>query len=190
MSSSDSLARTAAKAVAAAAAVGAAVWFWDELPGWLAAAWRAVSGHFSQSITLSMWQLYPLAILSIASVSIWLFRLIAARQDSHRRFTQVNLLGALWRWEYDMSGYPRGFQAYCPSCDMRLVYEHAWKPYPEEGQVETRLHCERCRTQWVRHDGKLSHLTDRVAREIERLVRNGQWRDHVPQPAQKADKQR
>ncbi|MFA7556416.1 MAG: hypothetical protein WCZ20_01280 [Hydrogenophaga sp.] len=183
--------------MAAAAAVGAAAWFWTELSGWLVSAWqtawrvawRVASGHFSQSITLSMWQLYLLAILSIASVSSWLLRLIATRQDNHRRFTQVNLLGALWRWEYDMSGRPHGFRAYCPTCDMRLVYEHAWKPFPYDEQMETRLHCERCSTQWVRHDGKLDYLNERVAREIERLVRNGHWRDHVPQPAQKARKQ-
>ena len=112
----------AAKALGGGFVSALALWLWDDARHWVWGVLVGIGAHFSQSYTLSMWTLYLLAIPSIAITVYWAVRLIQASKSSHRRFRQVSLFGALWRWQYDISGRPRGLLTYCQACDMQMVY--------------------------------------------------------------------
>lgn len=175
-SASEGFWTAAWKPVVGAAAVGAAAWFWDAL----SAVWARVLGHLSASITLSNWQWYLLAFLSAHSTMYWAWRLIRANMPSHRRFNQDNFFGARWCWTYDISGAPGNLVPRCPACDLDLSYEHVL-PDRYSGEPERlRLHCDKCGTVPLDRRGDLSYTTGLVRREIERLIRTGEWEKRAP----------
>jgi hypothetical protein len=112
----------------------------------------------------------------------WALSAWRSRKDNHNRFTQLNIGGVvLWRWRF-ISNNPTGLTPYCPTCDSQLVFDIEYSStYPVTVQ-STVLICERCNRNHpvLREDGTYEGIVKRVSREIDRLIRTGEWRRHVP----------
>lgn len=168
----------AAGAVGAAATVWVAGWFepfWKYCVGYIAAGWS----HLMASSQYPNWSAYLVSLLALISALIWAFMAWSSRKDNQKRFNQFNFLGSGWRWN-TISNSPVGLLAYCPECDIRLVYEETGGRFSDEPKTIA-LHCEKCDAVRTCELGDLEHLNGRVSREIDRLIRTGQWRQHVPE---------
>ena len=163
-------------------AVGAAAALW--LMGWLKPVWsfahRAFESLWTHLMAQSQWPNWSAYLVSVwALVSI--FRLALkkweSRKDNQNRFNQLSFLGSVWRWD-SMSSLPYGLRPYCQRCDTLLVYEETGGGYSDEPK-RVHLHWEHCQTIPTSVDGHMRYLQARVSREIDRLVRSGQWRQHV-----------
>ena len=167
----------------AAAAGGAGLFLW--LVGWLKPVWSFAHQAF-ESLWMHLmaqsqwpnWSAYLVSLLAAISALRWAFKAWSSRKDNHNRFNQFNFLGSGWRWN-TISHRPIGLVAYCPDCDIRLVYEETGGRFSDEPKTIA-LQCEKCDVVRTCELGDLKHLTSRVSREIDRLVRTGQWRQHVP----------
>lgn len=163
------------KGVAGAAAVGVFAWLMDWVKpawDWLCAALKSGWTHLMASSALSNWLAYAMSLALEISALRWALRAWASRKDNHERFTQFNFMGGVWRWNF-MSGHIGNLGVYCPQCDGALVYSNARQIW------EVNWHCERCRCICVSCEGDKSYLDGRVKREIDRLVRTGDWRKYV-----------
>jgi len=168
----------------AAAVAGAAVFTW--FMGWLSPIWSFVQWAFESLWTHLMaqsqwpnWSAYFVSawlLISIVRLAVKKFR---NRKDNHNRFSQLSFLGAVWRWN-SMSSLPYGLRPYCHTCDTMLVYEHIGGGYYSNESEKVLLHCERCGHDVGNTNGRYTGLQERVTREIDRLVRTGEWVKHVP----------
>lgn len=168
------------KGVAGAAAVGVFAWVMD----WVKPAWgyilsllASLVAHLKATSSWPNWMAYFMA----SSLAFVAFRSALNhwrnRKDNHKRFTKLEFVGAVWRWEFGfMSDTPENLQVFCPLCDARLVYENV---YPSPGPDRVEWSCEGCHQTWVRQPGNRTYLDARVNREIDRLIRTGKWRSYV-----------
>ena len=162
--------------VVAGAVLGWVPGAWAWLGGVVGAAW----GHLVARSYVPNWLMYAalatLAWRALASASShW-----RMRDSNHQRFKQLTMLGGVWRWEY-ISGAPTNLRVYCPRCDGALVYSEEWEYETSLRRKIVQWHCERCNTNCVRHAGTRDYLNDRIYREVDRLLRTGDWRRHVPE---------
>lgn len=168
-------------AVAVVAAAGAAVWFKVELrPAW-ALAQQTIEPLWQHLMTPSLWPNWVAYLVSIPSTMAVFFlawRYLQYRKSSSRLFKELNYLGSVWRWN-SPSDLPNALQPYCPSCNTLLVYEELGGRFGNQSQ-SVALHCEACQTIPTEQPGTWKYLQARTAREIERLIRTGEWRQHVP----------
>jgi len=165
------------------AAVGTAVWFRDELrPTWTLAQ-QTMEPLWSHLMTPSQWPnwaTYLGCLSSVVLVVYLVWRYLDDRKNSHRRFKELQYLGTIWRWK-SMSDLPRALRPYCPTCQSLLVYEELGGRFGSQSQSVV-LHCEQCQTIPTEQPGTWKYLQARVAREIQRLIRTGEWRQHVTTP--------
>jgi len=162
---------------------GAAVWFKDELqPAWMLAQqsaqplWR----HLMTPSQWPNWAAYALSVPSALIVIYLVWRYLDDRKNSHRRFKELQYLGTVWRWK-SLSDLPHALRPHCPSCQSLLVYEELGGRFGSQSQSVV-LHCEKCQTIPTEEPGTWKYLQSRVSREIQRLIRTGEWRQHVPAP--------
>jgi hypothetical protein len=162
-------------------AAGAAVWFRVELgPAWVLTKQTAESlwTHLLAQSLWPNWTAYAVGIPSAVAVVYLGWRYLDNKKNSHRRFKELPYLGSIWRWN-SLSDLPNALQPYCPSCQGLLVYEELGGRYGNQAQ-SVALHCEACQTIPTEQSGTWKYLQARVAREIQRLIRTGEWRQHVP----------
>lgn len=160
----------------------ALLWF----KGWLSPLWswvqNASGSLWTHLMAQSSWPNWLAYVISVAALFIclrWALRQWRNRKDSTRRFHQLSFWGVVWRWK-PTSGLPDVLEAFCPSCDTRLVYENVIPNQYTGRAIGVKLHCETCSKQALHYDGGfLDHLNERVIREIERLHRTGEWKAHV-----------
>lgn len=164
-------------------AVGAAVCLW--IASWYEPFWKTFSGFMQLGWRKLMaqsqwpnWSAYLVSLLAAISLLRWAFKAWSSRKDSLSRFHQLNSVGSVWRWNV-ISSHPIALQAYCPECDMRLVYEETGGRFTNEAQTVV-LRCEKCDVVRTSEPGDMKYLNNRVSREIDRLIRTGEWRRHVP----------
>lgn len=171
----------------AAGAVGAAMVVW--LMGWLSPIWdfvvQAARLGWRHAMTQSQWPNWSAYLLSLwAAISLltWALRAWRNRKDNHNRFTQLNLGGeVLWRWR-SISSLPSSLVPFCQRCDTQLVYDYDDGERYSGAQRHTLLICEHCNGHRpvCREIGNYEDLKRRVGRQIDRLIRTGDWRQHVP----------
>lgn len=167
--------------VVVVAATGAAVWFKAELRAVWALAQQMVEPLWLHLMTPSLWPNWVAYLVCIPSALAVLFlgwRYLQYRKSSHRLFKELSYLGSVWRWS-SLSDLPHALQPYCPSCHGLLVYEELGGRSGSQAQSVT-LHCEACQTIPTEQPGTWKYLQARVSREIQRLIRTGEWRQHVP----------
>ena len=176
--SEGGIASEAWKGVAGAASVGVFAWVMDWLkPLWEYGSTALKSGwsHLMASSSMPNWMAYAMSFTLAISALRWALRAWASRKDNHKRFTQFNFMGGVWRWNF-MSGLIGNLGVYCPQCDGALVYSNDINAR----QIwEVSWHCERCSCIRVSCEGDKGYLDGRVKREIDRLVRTGKWRNYV-----------
>lgn len=172
----------------AAGAVGAAMVVW--LMGWLSPIWDFVVQaarlgwrHAMAHSQWPNWSAYLLSLLAAMSLLNWALRAWRSSKDNHSRFTQLKEGGdVLWSWR-SISSTPVGLVPYCQTCSTQLVFSYDDGEGLYSGdQRHTELICQRCNRDRVllREPGNYQDLVKRIKREIDRLVRTGEWRKHVP----------
>lgn len=141
-----------------------AVWNWlgacHDIPGWL------------------------LVILSICGAWVGT-RVLASlrprpsqREPRWREFKEFEFLGVLWRWDYDTGGDIFNLFSFCPEsgCDMQTFGRLG--RYFGDGNESTIYHCDRCGCTPDIKGGREA-IENRVVREVQRLLRTNQWKNHI-----------
>ena len=87
-------------------------------------------------------------------------------------YTEDTFFGVVWRWAYQQGKLlpPAGF---CPTCDTQLVYSEPYRG------ISVSLVCEHCHKTVYDGEGGLEDALNRVARQIERKLRSGEWQRMV-----------
>lgn len=136
----------------------------------------SISKHlFAQSLWPN-WLAYLSSLWPALLLARWALRRWRNRKSSTSRFKKLTLDGVVWRWSGVMM-VSHGLKSFCPACDNGLVYEERGVGYLGERRV--RLFCDRCNVSRTDQPGGFADLQNRVDREIDRLIRTGQWRRHV-----------
>lgn len=65
-------------------------------------------------------------------------------------------------------------------CDMRLTYSFS-DPLTDFKPMRVKLHCERCASCMPQDAAGIDELQGRVLREVDRLIRTGEWEERAPQ---------
>lgn len=142
--------------------------------GWLLASSRPVISHLRGTSELPNWGVYLLALISAHAVIARARRLTMPNSPSVDSYNQDDFFGVRWRWSF-IDGHPLSPWAFCPRCDTQLVYSHVGSTYGVDG-MSTVLHCETCGADVHRHRGDKDYLVASVVRQIDRKIRNGEWR--------------
>ncbi|WP_313074947.1 hypothetical protein [Melaminivora sp.] len=166
----------------AAGAAGGALFLWfsgllKPLWSWLHQTWLSLWTHLMAQSSWPNWLAYVISLAAALACLRWARRQWRSRKDSTWRFHQLSFLGVLWRW-LPTSGLPSHVSGYCPACDTRLVYETLVPNFDHPRRIA--LHCETCSSVRLRMEGNLDYMNARVIREIDRLQRTGEWKQHVP----------
>jgi hypothetical protein len=147
---------------------------------WLIDGLQASAAHLGHSTSLPNWSVYLLSACALACA--WQLRRRGMARPLRERLARPSaylrdqFLGVQWEWTYDAQQHPRNLWSACPTCATRLV-SFVTKP-PEERRVK--MFCEHCRLTLLSEPGDRDYLHARVARQIERKLRTGTWRDSVP----------
>ena len=96
-------------------------------------------------------------------------------------FTEFHFLGVLWRWRYYGSEI-HSLVSFCPQtgCDMQTYGSGG--QYYNPGRETTVYRCDRC-GHMPEVQGTKEQIENKVMREIQRLLRCGDWKKHIRQPA-------
>lgn len=142
----------------------------------------ALGRHLTSATALPAWSVYVLGAAA-AGVAWRLGRAQTGRPlrtAAPRRedYVRDRFLGVVWEWRYDEQQRPQQLCASCPDCATRLVC-FVSRP-PEERRIK--MFCEHCRVQLLSEPGERDYLLARVARQVERKLRTGEWQDGVRQP--------
>jgi len=159
-------------------AVFFSTWFREAFIAWLHWLWLVFiffGRAMLRRIGIPVWLLSLLTIISIFSV-LRLVRAFRRTKDHSSEYTEDKLFGVVWRWQYD-SGRIIKLWAFCPRCDMELVYNEKRLDDPIESYLHpnfpesTHFECEKCNISSDQIPGRLSSALNRVEREIERRLR-------------------
>ena len=147
---------------------------WD----WLAAKCSSFFAYLASPGTVPTWWLYLLHfVLGCVALLllIGIYQHYTDKEPSVRNYIQDNFFGAVWRWTY-FNQQPFGTWAYCPTCDTQLVYNYKLGGY---GLTKTTLHCEHCSRDVCEFSGDKESAVAQVERQINRKIRNGEWKNYV-----------
>lgn len=148
-------------------------WIW----GGIAAGWSWLwVGHIWPG-----WLLFALALSGLASAIRIYDSWRSEPEPKEKDFTTAVILGVRWRWE-KLIGI-LNLTAHCPQpgCDYEI---HGVELTSTSGSTTTMFYCERCHN-GEKLDGSAESIRERVKREIERLLRTGEWKNHMPRRAEK-----
>lgn len=188
--SEPKLRRTALWIAVAATGLGAAgLALGAEVPRtWLLDGLRAAGAHLGRSTALPNWSVYLLSACAVACA--WQARRLGGvgggggggggtmrpartAKPTPSAYLGDRILGVQWAWQWDEQQRPKHLWAACPTCATRLV-SFTTKP-PEERR--TKMFCEHCRATLIDEPGDRDYLHARIARQIERKLRTGEWLD-------------
>ncbi len=141
---------------------------------------------FLSSFSFKLWR-YSWSRVSVPWVLVWL--LIFAALPTLWRFLKRFLphetgpkktdyisdsfFGVHWTWSYGWRDEPSDIAPFCPMCSTRLVYMMD----PFDGP--TVLHCETCSRNIRKMKGKPHFIQGTIARQIERRLNSGEWKQVV-----------
>lgn len=148
---------------------------------WVGSVFVAAWSWFTASHGIPGWLLLLLSLCGV-----WcFFRIVAAFraptepvEPQWHDFTEFEFLGVLWRWRYDGRGTLHGPVSFCPQagCDMQ-TYGRLGQYYGA-GRETTVYRCDRC-GHTPEAQGSQEQVKDKVTREIQRLLRCGDWKNHI-----------
>jgi len=140
---------------------------------------KASTWFFSGTVGTPAWLF---CVLSGASLILLTFAVSKIRREvnepSWRDYLTDNFFGIKWRWAYASSGQINNPLGYCPGDDTLLVYRKEYaggSMFMGESHAIT-LHCETCGRQFGPFEGNDTYLCAKVERQIDRKVRNGEWK--------------
>jgi hypothetical protein len=144
------------------------------IPGgwlWVFARCRVAWIWFVSAVTVPMWLLALLSLLSLAllgTIVVGIFFAIRrGESDILAKYREDTLFGIHWRWRYGQDGI-YNLHSFCPHCDMQ-VYPHPVDTHRPGDWVEYR--CDDCGAKLQSFECGQSELQDRVTRKIQQKVR-------------------
>jgi hypothetical protein len=141
--------------------------------------------YLAEPILVARWFLWFLKLISGGVVVALLWSLLRlffnpSLPPAHYQYTSDRFLGFKWRWSwpywYATTPNLDTIAAFCAKCDTRLAFQY--EEYPQEHVI---YECETCDEKW-RLGGTGHQIALRVARQIERAVNSGDWRNHLREP--------
>jgi hypothetical protein len=137
-------------------------------------------GRYSfSSISIPKWLFIVLFSFSLLFILGPIKRLFTKETDDSERnvqpeldmYTQDSFFGVWWQWSSYYNPEPT-LTAYCPSCQTPLVYSAPFR-------VAVTFICETCRLEVAHFDCDFQQTLRKVARQIERKTRSGEWKQAV-----------
>lgn len=133
------------------------------------------------NVLISRWEIPWIFILFLILLTIptliRIFRLFVPKSEikpsmyvpKEIDYDEDEFFGVIWRWNSDEA------IGYCPTCQTRVIYKLG---YNGRG-IESSLYCETCRRTLTTLDGDRQDVLGRVARQIERKLNTGEWKQVV-----------
>ncbi len=147
-------------------------WFFGVVWAWL------FSGH-----SIYGWLLVILILCTV----ICGFVLLAAffqrtPQHNWRSYRRDIFFGIVWRWDYfgERIGDPI---PYCRHCDTQLIPREDYDYGPGERALVTQYICDHCHGTNDKHNEPFQHTQNKVIRQIDRKLRNDEWKKALPNAA-------
>lgn len=163
--------------------IGGAIWaFTPNAWAWIIHVISKSIDHLATPTSTPTWWLYVLYLALLAWIVVAALVIYASIANKEPRFTDYRkdfFFGAIWRWQYTSSGLPTDTWAFCPICDTVLVYSHK----RDYGEFFTSLTCETCNHQVLTNRGDKDDLVAKVERQIDRKIRNDEWKKQVTSKA-------
>ena len=96
---------------------------------WLWSAIKFMGNLLVHRVAIPVWIIALFGILAIFPI-LHLVRLLGRKENdlSEDTYTEDNLFGVVWRWRYNSSGI-NNLWAFCPHCDLELVYSEKRSEY-------------------------------------------------------------
>ncbi|MBE3040070.1 MAG: hypothetical protein IMZ62_14830 [Chloroflexi bacterium] len=173
--------------------VAVLLWLASYIPG----VWQFLStgfwwcwGMVIQEISWPAWALGLLGIGDIVLLVAIVGKIVSWHRansgPSWRDYTEDCFDGIIWRWQYShMGGAIIGLWCFCPQDDTALVCFQGPRFAVER---ETSYRCERCGQDFVTLQGQSREdIKGTVERQIDRKLRNGEWKAVVESQRRKHD---
>ena len=171
-----------AASVVAAGILSFIGWFfgdWGVILVWL----KTVYEFLIYRVSLPIWLLAIL--ISVSSGSLLIFFIAwtkSKRKPPWIRYTEDVFDGLRWRWEYSGKN-PKHFYPYCPNDDTKFnIDERAGIFDP----TTTFLICDTCRREWGPFKGFFHNYQEKIYRQVELKIRNGEWKKVMEEKRKKA----
>jgi hypothetical protein len=142
--------------------------------------WKLITAswhYLLSSVPVPRWLLGLLILLSLVTLlraMLLLFKSEGVDEPTWQSYTQDEFFGIVWRWDNEF--LPSSIRPYCPRCDTLLVY------FGYSGSnftSSTLFSCETCRSEIANLEGNYDYIVAKVGRQIDRKMRNGEWKDVV-----------
>ena len=163
--------------ILAVGAVLVAIGVWAFTPG-LQLAFASLRTVLNTPMALPRWAVGLLGLLAFPTV--WWLVVSAIRWGRYRprleQYTEDNVFGITWRWEYGEQNQLEDLQGYCPECGMLVMIMHSLVD-----EDKTVLYCNHCQKNLAVLNGGAVEAAVYVNREIERRIQTGGWKRKVNQ---------
>lgn len=157
--------------------VGWAVTQWTPVWAWIKGAASATWAHLGAA-SYPNWSWYLFATISVVAITGAMLRRRSRSANDYSRFAKLAMFNAVWRWQY-YGGSPSSLYPFCPVCDTQLTHMGNRSSLFSSDGHRVECICRRCNEVRINEPGHLSELEERVKLEVQRLLRNGEWRQHV-----------
>lgn len=139
--------------------------------------WHLLTSTLSLPVWLILvgasWILFTLYL--IAKVIL----LRAIEPQPYTYYFRDEFWGLTWMWTYSGRTIDPPW-CYCPSCETQLICVITAPPfYDTTTQPRIAISCERCHRTLYEDEGDLHTVQGQIARQIERRIRTGEWKQVV-----------
>jgi len=132
----------------------------------------------NETLTLPRWAVGLLGMLAFPTV--WWSIVSIIRWGRYRprleQYTEDNVFGITWRWEYGEQDQVEDLQGYCPECGMLVM---TMRSLVDEDK--TVLYCDHCQKNLAVLNGGAAEATAFVNQEIAQRIHTGGWKHKVRQ---------
>jgi len=146
---------------------------------WVKSAFAWLNHFLTSTATIPMWLLAVMILAILPTVILIIIGIVALSKQPEgpawTDYTKDQFDGMTWRWQYAGNSMIN-LWCYCPDDDTALVYSF------DEFLDKIAFHCESCKRNFGPFPGSRKYILDKVRRQIDRKVRNGEWKTMV-QPA-------
>lgn len=131
-----------------------------------------IGRFFAVFISAPRWVFFLLCLLALVAVYQMLRPLFrrAPAEASIIDYHTDRFFGVVWRWRYGSHGAPQDLWCFCPRCDTQLVYTE--DRFPDRVWFT----CENCGERFYETEGTREYALSKVFRQIDRKIRNGEWK--------------
>ncbi|MGF6599807.1 hypothetical protein P3T23_004541 [Paraburkholderia sp. GAS448] len=185
--STEPVSRTVLSGVLTAIILAILGFIWRFLPTlwqWLVHLAALIRAHLTSHAALPVWSVYILGAalagwIVVFAINLWP-RAKANLEPKFTDYREDRFFGVTWRWHYDRNKRMTDAWPFCPACDTILAYstQKDWSGFAH-GAPKTEFVCETCNTTRLEQHGYRHDIINKVYRQIERTVRNEEWREKV-----------